>query len=221
MDILFENQEFRWLAADWLQQEGSRMNLSSAGRTHSLPTAIVRAAFPVVADILSSQPDKQFSLVLPPELGIGRKELRDLESFLTSGKTPSLSLEQTKKMKSFLEDFCHIKVAMSKPNSRKSATTGTVLAEVSHSVATGPWLCVDCQESFDDEQALLDHKAGYGCEEMTVDGDGEEGKCVGKRNTKGKTLEVKQILSRAGKKEGEEEFEVMWKQGKEGSNCET
>ena len=216
MDFLFENQEFRWLRADWLQQEVSRMNLSSAGRTHSLPTATVRAAFPVVADILSSQPDKQFSLVLPPELGIGRKELCDLESFLTSGKTPSLSLEQTKKMKSFLEDFCHIKVAVSKPNSKKSVTAGTILAEESHSVATGPWLCADCQVSFDDEQALLDHKAG--CEAMTVDEDGEEGEMLGMRNTKGGTLEVKQILSRA-EKEGEEEFEVMWKQGKEGRNC--
>ena len=54
---------------------------------------------------------------------------------------------------------------------------------------------------------------------MTVDGDGEEGESVRqKNNIKGGTLEVKQILSRA-EREGKEEFEVMWKQGKEGSNC--
>ena len=107
MEILLEKQnKFPWLGADWLEQEEDRMDVWSAGRGFSLPTASVRAAFPVVADILSSLATKQFSLVLPPD--IGNEELGGLLAFLTSGETPSLSVEQLKKLNSLLEETCSL-----------------------------------------------------------------------------------------------------------------
>ena len=117
MEFLLENRnKLSWLAGDWLQQEKDSMKVYSGGLSCNLPTASVRAAFPVVEDILSSQPAKQFSLLLPPELFFGYKELGSLEAFLMSGKMPPRPLEQMKKMKSFLEEACgsQIHLAVSK-----------------------------------------------------------------------------------------------------------
>jgi len=117
MNFLLENpNKLSWLAGDWLEQDKDNMKVYSGGFSCNLPTASVRVASPVVDDILSSQPGKQFSLVLPPELVFGYEELGSLEAFLTSGKMPPLPLEQTKKMKSFLEETCgsQIQLAVSK-----------------------------------------------------------------------------------------------------------
>lgn len=122
-----KQNKFPWLGADWLEQEEDRVDVWSAGRGYSLPTASIRAAFPVVADILSSQPEKQFGLVLPPEADIGIEELGGLLAFLTSGETPSLSVEQIKKLKSLLEETCSSSVKVStgiaKTNARNSIIT--------------------------------------------------------------------------------------------------
>jgi len=266
MKLLLENQnKLAWLAGNWLQQDKDSMKVYSGGLSCNLPTAAVRAAFPVVEDILSNQPDKQSSLVLPPDLVFGYEELGSLEAFLTSGKMPPLPLEQMKKMKSFLEETCgsRIQVAISKsknnnnvespilepnkiteeenafpkiqtfprdstdevlpfqvdPTTQKenasvsignnSAAAGT--AGKSHVVVTGSWWCVDCHDSFVDEQALIDHKVK--CEELTFDGDEEEeGEGSRKKNTECETIEVKQIISRA-EREGGEKFEVLRKGG--------
>ena len=107
MKFLLENQnKLSWLAGDWLQQDKDSMNVYSSGLSCNLSTASVRAALPVVEDILSNQPDIQFSLILSPELVFGNEELGSLEAFLTSGKMPPLPLEQMKKMKTFLEETC-------------------------------------------------------------------------------------------------------------------
>ena len=107
MEFVLEQQnKFPWLVGDWLRQEEDRMEVCSAGWSCSLPTATVRAAFPAVENILSSQPDKQFSLVLPPEFGIEYDDLVSLEAFLTSGEISFLSIEQINKLKIFLEDIC-------------------------------------------------------------------------------------------------------------------
>ena len=128
MDILFEKQEkFPWLVGDWAQQYDDRMAVCSAGWGCSLPTASVRAAFPAVADILSGQPEKEFSLVIPPELGIGYEELVGLEAFLTSGESSSLPFECLKKLKSFFEDNCgnnmKVNIGMSKLKMKETAGT--------------------------------------------------------------------------------------------------
>jgi len=107
MKFLLENQnKLSWLAGDWLQQDKDSMNVYSSGLSCNLSTASVRAALPVVEDILSNQPDIQFSLILSPELVFGNEELGSLEAFLTSGKMPPLPLDQMKKMISFLEETC-------------------------------------------------------------------------------------------------------------------
>ena len=54
MNFLLENRnKLSWLAGDWLQQDMDSMKMYSGGLSCNLPTASVRAAFPVVEDIFA------------------------------------------------------------------------------------------------------------------------------------------------------------------------